>query len=147
MGDPKREKSILSLTERLAIRVKAGRRGGINRWKNYQSKHTKESIIQIIQEFAKRNGRLPLKREMASADKFSRKFFGSWNKAIEVAGFKPNRVLFAKRQVAKDGHLCDSLAEKIIDDWFYERNINHEIHVRYPNTKFTAIFYSKRNNY
>lgn len=100
---------------------------------------TEEEIIYRIREFCKNFGRIPLKQEFKHSIA-ARKRFGTWNNAIKVAGFEPNPVLFAKRQIANDGHVCDSLAEKIIDDWFYARNIAHEIHVRYPNTKFTADF-------
>jgi hypothetical protein len=45
--------------------------------------------------------------------------FGSWNNAIRLAGFEPNSVIFSKKFLAKDGHVCDSYAEKIIDDWLF----------------------------
>jgi len=34
--------------------------------------------------------------------------------------------------LAKDSHKCDSMAEKIVDDWLYERKIKHRVHVLYP---------------
>lgn len=40
--------------------------------------------------------------------------------------------MFAKKFIANDGHRCDSLAEKIIDDWFYSRKIKHQVNVPYP---------------
>lgn len=70
----------------------------------------------------------------------ARELFGSWNKAIEAAGFKPNPVLFAKKFIAKDGHKCDSFAEKIIDDWLYFKNIKHSRNAPYPNSSYTADF-------
>lgn len=73
--------------------------------------------------------------------KEARRAFGTWNKAIEAAGYKPNPVMFARKYFAKDGHKCDSFAEKIIDDWFYERKIVHKRSVPYPNNKeLTADF-------
>ena len=107
---------------------------------NYKSPFTPEVVLTAIKDFAKKNNRLPVKREMSRYYQPSRRLFGTWNEAIEAAGYQPNPVLFAKRQIANDGHVCDSLAEKIIDDWFYARNIRHEIHVKYPDTKFTADF-------
>ncbi len=74
----------------------------------------------------------------------AREFFGSWNNAIKVVGFTPNPILFAKKQRAYDGHQCDSLAEKIIDDWLDEKNIKHERNIKYPsNPKLTADFVTK----
>lgn len=57
-----------------------------------------------------------------------------------MAGFEPNPVMFAKKHIANDGHKCDSLAEKIIDDWLYARRIPHEINVPYNKNNMTADF-------
>ena len=71
----------------------------------------------------------------------ARDAFGTWNKAVEAAGFDPNPVMFAKRCVARDGHQCDSLAEKIIDEWFYSKGIPHKRSVPYPEEyKLTCDF-------
>ncbi len=49
--------------------------------------------------------------------------------------------MFAKKYKAKDGHSCDSLSEKIIDDWLYQNKIEHETNVPYPqNPKFKCDF-------
>jgi len=49
--------------------------------------------------------------------------------------------MFAKKFTANDGHRCDSLSEKIIDDWLYARRIKHKINYPYPgNGGFTADF-------
>jgi hypothetical protein len=70
-----------------------------------------------------------------------RKHFGTWNNVIRAAGFEPNPVMFANKHIANDGHKCDSLAEKIIDDWLYARKIEHKINVSYPgNCGFTVDF-------
>ncbi len=70
-----------------------------------------------------------------------RRFWGTWNKAIEAAGFTPNPVMFAKKYVSKDGHTCDSLAEMIIDDWLSENKIKHLRSVVYPdNPRLTTDF-------
>ena len=69
---------------------------------------------------------------MHDAYRKARDVFGTWNKAIEIAGYEPNPVMFAKRYVARDGHQCDSLAEKIVDEWFYSKGIPHERSTPYP---------------
>ncbi len=99
-----------------------------------------QQTINDIKKFVSKNGRIPLKREMGGCYKRARKFFGSWNKAIEAAGFKPNHVLFASRQVAKDGHACDSIAEMLIDNFLSERSIKHQRSVLYPKGTYTADF-------
>lgn len=90
-----------------------------------------EEVMRKIKEFYLKHGRIPLKREFLSA-KAARLRFGSWNKAIEAAGYKSNPVMFALQYLSKDGHKCNSFSEKIIDDWLYEKNIKHKRSVPYP---------------
>ncbi|MEK7177628.1 MAG: hypothetical protein AAB705_02270 [Patescibacteria group bacterium] len=100
----------------------------------------KEIIIERIKEFYQANGRIPFKQEMWGIYNAVRKIFGTWNKAIIAAEFKPNPVKFANKYIAEDGHKCDSLAEKIIDDWLFTRNIKHETKVPYDYHQMTADF-------
>ena len=100
----------------------------------------RQEVIDCIRKFYQEYKRIPVKLEMWGIYKPARKYFGTWNKAIEVAGFRPNPVMFARKQVAKDGHICDSLAEKIVDDYFYEKGINHERNIPYPEGGYTADF-------
>lgn len=93
-----------------------------------------------IKNFVTTNGRIPYKREVEHYHAF-RLRFGNWNDAIKAAGFDPNPVMFANKHIAKDGHRCDSFAEKIIDDWFFERKIEHRRSCPYPGNKgFTCDF-------
>lgn len=100
----------------------------------------KDKIIEEIHKFFKKNGRIPFKSEFEHHHS-ARNQFGTWNNAIIAAGYEPNPVRFAKKYVAKDGHVCDSMAEKIIDDWLFKRNIKHRINVPYPGNKgYTVDF-------
>lgn len=82
-----------------------------------------------------------MKKDLWKLNRLTRKFFGTWNGAIKAAGYEPNPVRFAKQFTANDGHRCDSLSEKIVDDWLYARKINHEIKVKYPwNNGMSADF-------
>lgn len=117
------------------------RRGGLNTSSHFKSKYTRAGLIVRIRDFYIASGRIPTKREFNSQWQCYRKHFGSWNKAIEAAGYRTNPVLFARKCFAKDGHHCDSLSEKIIDDWLYQRSIPHERSIYYPGQrKFTADF-------
>jgi len=60
--------------------------------KNKSQTINAETIIQPIKSFYNQHGRIPLKREFLQT-KAARKRFGSWNKAIKAAGFKPNPVI------------------------------------------------------
>jgi len=100
----------------------------------------RKKIIQKIKNFYNQNGRIPLKKEKVEIYVTARELFGSWNNAIQAAGFNPNPILFSKKYYANDGHKCDSLSEKIIDDWLTSRKILHERSVPFSNTKHTADF-------
>jgi hypothetical protein len=107
----------------------------------HESKYTEKVVIKIITEFFKKHGRIPVKRELYGCYKVVRKYFGTWNNAIIAAGFAPNPVMFAKKYIAKDGDKCDSLAEKVIDDYLSKQNIKHIRNFPYPGNKgFTVDF-------
>lgn len=88
-------------------------------------------IIEKIKAFYKEHNRIPIKEEFLHA-KSARKRFGTWNNAIQAAGFTPNPVMFSIKYTAKDGHVCDSLSEKIIDDWLYRKGLKHSRNIAYP---------------
>lgn len=110
---------------------------------------SKKQIINEIKDFFKKNGRIPVKREYHRHYRHyyvARRRFGTWNEAMKAAGFEPNPVLFAKKQIANDGHKCDSISEKIIDDWLYARKITHKRNVPYPEKpSFTCDFVTENN--
>lgn len=108
--------------------------------RSYALMISKEELIYRIKDFYKKYKRIPVKREMNGIYKPAREYFGTWNNAIEAAGFSPNPVLFANHQIANDGHLCDSLAEKLIDDYLCGKNIKHERCVPYPESNCTIDF-------
>lgn len=118
----------------------------INRLKayQYQRRYTKEDLLNKIKAFYFKKGRIPLKREFGDP-KIYRKHFGTWNNAIRIAGFKPNPVIFSYKFKSEDGHVCDSFAEKIIDDWLNQHTIKHKRNFRYGDTKMTADFMIKPN--
>jgi len=105
---------------------------------------TKAKIIELIKGFYKINKRIPLKRESHYYNA-ARLRFGSWNKAVESAGFEPNPILFAKKYIANDGHKCDSLSEKIIDDWLTARKVEHKRNISYPENKFLTVDFVTKN--
>jgi hypothetical protein len=104
------------------------------------NKEYREIIVDKIKKFYKENGRIPFKQEMWGIYNAVRRIFGTWNKAIISAGFKPNPVKFANKYIAQDGHKCDSLAEKVIDDWLFKNKIKHETKVPYGYHQMTADF-------
>ena len=97
-------------------------------------------VISTIKKFYRDHHRIPVRREMWAPYRKARKGFGTWNNAVKAAGYETNPVLFAKKYIANDGHKCDSLSEKIIDDWLSARGIPHEINTHYEGTLMTADF-------
>lgn len=104
---------------------------------------SKEKILSVIKDFVERQGRIPTQVE------FSRKkgwlnpstvvdYFGSWNKAIEEAGFSSNSASMGCVCFAKDDHMCRSYSELLIDDWLADKGIKHEKEVRYPGSRLVA---------
>lgn len=105
------------------------------------TKYTSSQVIDKIRTFVEINKRIPTRNELGHLNRLARRFFGTWNKAIIAAGFKPNPVRFSNHFIAKDGHPCDSLSEKIVDDWLYDHGISHEVKVKYPwNNGMSADF-------
>lgn len=97
-----------------------------------ENNNSKKHVISEIKKFFKKFRRVPIKYELPTLSSRARHCFGTWNKAIIASGFVPNKTIFSKRFVARDGHICDSLSEKILDDWLSARNIKHEVHIKYP---------------
>ena len=106
---------------------------------------TNEDLLQRIVSFYKQHKRIPLKREFNSTYREYKERFGGWNAAIRLAGFTPNPVIFSHKFKSEDDHFCDSFAEKIIDDWFYNNKIEHSRNFKYGKTKMTADFMIQPN--
>ncbi len=100
-----------------------------------QPKYSRQDLLDKIQRFYLINNRVPIKVEFNSQWQAYRRVFGTWNRAISEAGFETNPEMFTHKYTARDGHICDSLTEKIIDDWMYKRKIPHQRGIYYPNQK------------
>lgn len=105
--------------------------------------YTKSDLLDLIRDFVGIRGRIPLYYEFACNQRYPdsdtyRVSFGSWNRAIELAGFQPNCSSLGFAVRAKDSHVCRSLPEKIIDDWLTDRGIDHEKEVLYPASNLRA---------
>ncbi|MBI5195023.1 MAG: hypothetical protein HZA10_01730 [Nitrospirae bacterium] len=68
-----------------------------------------------------------------------KKHFGSFFAALVKSGILPEgtkKMKIGTMVLAKDGHVCLSLAEKDIDDFLYFLNIGHKKEVSYPNSNY-----------
>jgi hypothetical protein len=67
--------------------------------------------------------------------------WGSFFAALVASGVLPSgtrRMVIGTMVLAEDGHLCWSLAEKEIDDFFFSHGIKHYKEVNYPNSRMRA---------
>jgi hypothetical protein len=72
-----------------------------------------------------------------------RELFGSWLQALIEAGILEDgtrRTSRGTQCLAKDGHMCLSLGEKIVDDFLFARGIAHEKKLPYPEGNYRADF-------
>lgn len=72
-----------------------------------------------------------------------RSIYGSWLSALIQSGVLEDGTRRTSRGiqcVAKDGHVCLSLGEKTIDDFFYTRGVHHEKEPRYPEGNYRGDF-------
>lgn len=141
MAVMKRKHKVVFTPER---RQKLRQAAKVNLSKFWKKPYSKKELLSKIQRFYLDKGRIPLKEELGSYWACQKRF-GSWNNAVKAAGFEPNPVIFSKKSVAKDGHNCDSFAEKIIDDWLCDKKIAHNRNFKYRKTKFTADFFIAPN--
>ena len=105
--------------------------------------YTPESIIQNIKKLSLKLHRVPAKREGRLLAERATRTFGSWSLALIAAGLEPNRShdhrMYRRSMTkAKDGHVCDSVSEALIDNWLSEHGIAHERNAKYPETKHRA---------
>jgi len=105
--------------------------------------YTQKEVLEIIRNTARKLKRVPARRELREIDGAYKRFFGSWSNAVIAAGFQPNRShnqRMYKRVFTKalDGHICDSVSELLIDNWFIKNKIEHERNVSYPDTNHKA---------
>lgn len=128
---------------------------------------TRAQCLEYVQELSERLGRVPnsgfgsyytdlgaldetnasdvlrLLRDKPSLERI-KDHFGSWLAALIEAGILEDGTRKTARGtqcVARDGHVCLSIAEKTIDDLLTHLNIPHEREVGYPEEKYRCDFY------
>ena len=104
---------------------------------------TKEEVIDYIQSVVKQMGHIPGSKHVSSSLMHAAvKFFGSWNKTMLSLGFQPNIQRTHRIHVrCSDGHIADSLSERVLDDWLYRQGIKHERSKQYPYNNHNCDFY------
>jgi len=98
-----------------------------------------DELIKTIRLFFSENKRTPAKREMKKVSDCAINTFGSWNLAVKAAGLEPNRshsnrMYRRSRTLARDGHVCDSISEALVDNWLTDHGVEHECDAKYPSS-------------
>ena len=111
-----------------------------------------EECIKAIQQFYLENKKLPETRDFSKTDfkypshKMLQTHFGSWNKAIEAAGFAPNiQNGFGIDTYGKDGNLYRSSHEAYFADNFLFEKYTYQYELPYGNG-WKYDFYIKELN-
>ena len=103
---------------------------------NYLDKKLFNKAIKLLNDMPYYETSLPSSPlSYHSPMKSYKEVFGSWFKVLIAAGVLENdaqKMNFGYRCLANDGHECNSLAEKSIDDWLHLNNIPHEKEPAYP---------------
>lgn len=115
----------------------------ISKYRSSKSKYSQEQIFAVLGKFFEKYNRAPAKREVLEIVGCATNTFGSWTATIEAAGLKPhrsddNRMYRRTRTKARDGHVCDSVSEALIDNWLTENKIGHVRNAKYPDSNHRA---------
>lgn len=107
---------------------------------------TKEFLIKQIQSYVKAHNHIPSSKDFNFGDCEESstytfiKYFGSWNNAIEAAGFTPNMQNgYGINTKALDGNIYRSQAEAYFVDNFLLGKYDYIIEPRYPE-KYNKIY-------
>lgn len=117
--------------------------------------HTKESCIESIKNFYNENKRIPLANDFRENLKYPnvktvQKLCGSWNNAIEEAGFIPvYSNQFGNRIKAKDGVLYRSWYETyFVDNYLFEKEkYFYEVKYPEPHNKYYDFYLPEKDLY
>ncbi len=105
--------------------------------KDYTAKHD-ELIIKFNKAVEQSKSLLRCNTQKFFSIRSAYQLFGSYNLLLIVAGYQIGSA--GMRFRAKDGHICDSREEAILDDFLHDNGFSHEKNVRYPNSKMTCDF-------
>lgn len=105
---------------------------------DFSNKYTKNSIIKDIQKFYKDSYKIPSTRDFKYNDEYPSPntviyHFGTWNDAIEAAGFQPNiQNGFGVNTYGLDKHLYRSKAEAYFADNYLFNKYEYLVEPTYP---------------
>lgn len=108
---------------------------------------SESSCIEAIQRFYLKNKKIPHRKDFDGDIEFPscttlERVFGSWNKAIEAAGYTPNNQDgFGTRTTGLDGILYRSKAEAYFCDTYLYSKYTYDVEPKYPNSNWMYDWY------
>jgi hypothetical protein len=91
--------------------------------------YSKKKLINILKNFHTMTGKIPDSTDIIKPNsKVFQNEFGSWNNALQEAGFEVNQRTY----IADDKHVCNSKMELYIDNLLNKLNIKHKKETKYP---------------
>jgi hypothetical protein len=105
--------------------------------------YSKEEAVALLLKMKQETGDTPssklIERRVVHAIK---RYFGTWNKAMQSLGLDPNTQWIRKKNLlCLDGHKAESISEMLVDNWLYENGIKHERMKLYPEGKMNCDFF------
>lgn len=103
--------------------------------------YARDFLVAEIERFIEEYEHVPSTNEFRYAKDYPgikayRRIFGSFNNALVELGYTPVSVAKSNKYccttLAKDGHLCDSREEAMVDDFLFTHNMPHSIQPLYP---------------
>ncbi len=103
--------------------------------------YSEEFLIKEIERFIEENNHIPSTNEFRYTKSYPgikayKRIFGSFNQALVSLGYTPVSVAkgnqYGNSVVAKDGHICDSNEECMVDNFLFDNKISHSIQPLYP---------------
>lgn len=102
-----------------------------------------EEYYQLINEVncLKKQG-IPIMRDIVATKMSIQKIYRIFNNFNNFVILSGNVVNLGNRNFikSKDGHICDSYEEKIIDDYLFELGKEHDVHQKYPDSSMYYDF-------
>tara|TARA_R110000868_G_scaffold319286_6_gene580056 strand:- start:3356 stop:4036 length:681 start_codon:yes stop_codon:yes gene_type:complete len=105
---------------------------------NSTQEYNKIELLKYIHDFVAETKEIPRVKDFRNNSKRPtsttyQNYFGSWNKAIEAAGYSPNiQNGFGINTKGLDGHLYRSRAEAYFCDNYLFNKVDYEIEPKYP---------------
>ena len=119
----------------------------------YKQKYSDEELLEYIKEFEAKYNRIPQTRDFEKSKYPNRETikdrFGSWNNAIELAGFVPNyNDGYGQRTLGLDGILYRSNYEVLFCNKFLFNKETYLYEIKYPeHYKFYDFYLPHKNLY